>query len=223
MKVEKNKVVVLRYEVETEGKVVGSATAEEPFDYIHGTRTILPKLEEALEGLEAEAEFDCTVAPEDAYGAYDLKKVFDVPKSTFVVDGQLREDLLRIGAYIPLLNSAGEVCQGMVVSVGDETVTMDFNPPMAGKALRFRGQVLGVREATPQELLEGLHGEFLPSEGCGGCGHHGGHGHCHEHGEGHCHEHGEGECCGHGEGHCHEHGEGGCCHGHGDGDGCCHS
>ena len=51
MKVEKNKVVVLRYEVETEGKVVGSATAEEPFDYIHGTRTILPKLEEVSTSL----------------------------------------------------------------------------------------------------------------------------------------------------------------------------
>ena len=179
MKIEKNRVVVLRYKVETDGKVVGSATAQEPFDYIHGTRTILPKLEEALEGLEAEEDFDCTVPPEDAYGAYDLKKVFDVPKSTFVVDGKLREDLLRVGAYIPLLNSAGEVCQGMVVSVGDETVTMDFNPPMAGKTLHFKGTVLSVREATPQELLEGLHGEFLPDDGCGcGCGHHHHHSHC---------------------------------------------
>lgn len=200
----------MRYEVETDGKVVGSATAQEPFDYIHGTRTILPKLEEALEGLEAEEDFDCTVAPEDAYGAYDLKKVFDIPKKTFVINGQLREDLLRVGAYIPLLNSAGEVCQGMVVSVGDETVTMDFNPPMAGKTLHFKGTVLSVREATPQELLEGLHGEFLPDDGCGcGCGHHHHHGHCCGHDD-----------CGGDDGCCKDDG---CCHGHGDGNGCCHS
>lgn len=229
MKAEKNKVVVLSYELEAEGKVVDSATPQNPFDYIHGTKTIIPKLEETLEGLEEGAEFVCSIAPGDAYGEYDLKKVFDIPKDTFVINGELREDLLKVGAYIPLLNSAGDVCQAMVMEVKESSVTMDFNPPMAGKTLNFKGKVLSVRDATPKELLEGLHGEFLPEEECGCCGHH------HHHGEGECH-HGHGEGChGHGHGHgghchhdheeggcCHEHEEG-CCHGHGDGDGCCHS
>ena len=221
MKAEKNRVVVITYELEVEGKVVDQATAERPLDYIQGTRTLIPKLEEALEGKEPGEEFVCTVAPEDAYGDYDLKKVFDIPKDTFVINGQLREDLLQVGAYIPLLNSAGEVCRAMVMEVKEEAVTMDFNAPMAGKTLNFKGKVLEVREATPKELLEGLHGEFLPEEECGCCGHHHhSEGHCHGHGEGHCHEHGEGHCHEHGEGHCHEHEHG---EGHCHGDGCCHS
>ena len=218
MKAEKNRVVVVTYELEVEGKIVDRAGEENPLDYIQGTKTLIPKLEEALEGKEPGEEFVCTVTPADAYGEYDLKKVFDIPKDTFVINGQLREDLLQVGAYIPLLNSAGDVCRAMVMDVKEDAVTMDFNAPMAGKTLNFRGKVLEVREATPKELLEGLHGEFLPEEecGCGCCGHHHhGEGHCHEHGEGHCHEHGEG--C-----HGHEHEEGHC-HRHGDGDGCCHS
>lgn len=210
MKAEKNRVVVLRYELEADGRIVDSATAEKPFDYIHGTRTIIPKLEEALEGLEEGTDFTCTVLPEDAYGEYDLKKVFDIPKETFVINGELREDLLQVGAYIPLLNSAGDVCQAMVMEIKDNKVTMDFNPPMAGKTLHFKGTVLSVREATPKELLEGLHGEFLPDDGCGcGCGHHHHHGHCCGHDD-----------CGGDDGCCKDDG---CCHGHGDGDGCCHS
>jgi FKBP-type peptidyl-prolyl cis-trans isomerase SlyD len=40
---------------------------------------------------------------------------------------------------------------------------------MAGKILHFTGKVEAVREATEKELTEGLHGEYLPKEGCGNC------------------------------------------------------
>jgi FKBP-type peptidyl-prolyl cis-trans isomerase SlyD len=200
MKIEAMKVVAISYEVEVNGEVVDRATEEKPLDYIHGMRMIIPKLEAALEGLEPGAEFACTVPPEDAYGEYDLKKVFDIPKSSFEVNGKLREDLLEVGKFIPMLNSAGEVCHGMVVEVKEDKVTMDFNAPMAGKTLDFKGKVISVRDATEKELTEGLHGEFLPQEG--GC-------HC----KGGCHkDHNDGECC-------HKEDGEGCCNKE---DGCCH-
>ncbi len=220
MKIEAMKVVAISYEVETEGEVVDRATEQKPLDYIQGMPMIIPKLEATLEGMDEGQAFDCTIAPEDAYGEYDLSKVFDIPKNSFEVNGKLREDLLEAGRFIPMLNSAGEVCHGMVVEVKDDKVTMDFNAPMAGKTLHFTGKVISVRDATEKELTEGLHGEFLPQEeGChrhgGCCGKHGHHGD----GEGCCHGegHGDGECCHNGEGH----GDGECCH-HGDGEGCCH-
>lgn len=204
MKIEKNKVVAISYKVEVEGKVVDQASSEKPLDYIQGTGMLLPGLENAIEGKEEGEEFACTILPQDAYGEYDLKKVFDIPKDIFVINGTLREDLLVVGRYIPLLNSAGEVCNAMVVDVQENKVTMDFNAPMAGKTLNFSGRIELVRDATEKELDEGLHGEFLPHEG--GCCH----GHCHKHdgdGEGcHCHgDHEDGGCCG---------GEGGCGCGH---------
>ena len=210
MKIEAMKVVAISYEVEVEGEVVDRATEEKPLDYIQGTNMIIPRLEAELEGKEEGDAFSCTIAPEDAYGEYDLKKVFDIPKSSFEFKGKLREDLMEVGKYIPMLNSAGEVCHGMVVEVKEDKVTMDFNAPMAGKTLVFSGKILSVRDATEKELTEGLHGEFLPPEE--GCHCHGG---CHGH-------HGDGEGCCHGEGHGH-HGDGeGCCHGEGHGEGCCH-
>ena len=200
MKIEDKKVVAISYEVEVEGKVVDSATEEKPLDYIQGMNMIIPMLEAALEGKEEGESFSCTIPPEEAYGEYDLSKVFDIPKSSFEFKGKLREDLMEIGKYVPMLNSAGEVCHGMVVAVKDDKVTMDFNAPMAGKTLNFTGKVISVREATEKELTEGLHGEFLPpEEGChchGGC-----HGHNNEDGE--CCQKEDGECCHKGEGCCH--------------------
>ena len=164
MKIEAKKVVAISYEVEVDGNIVDSAKEEKPLEYIQGTRMIIPMLERELEGKEAGDGFKCTIPPEEAYGEYDLTRVFDIPKSSFMVNGTLREDLLEVGKFIPMFNSSGEVCHGMIVEIKEDKVTMDFNAPMAGKTLNFKGKVISVRDATEKELQEGLHGEFLPPE-----------------------------------------------------------
>lgn len=201
MKVTKNTVVAVSYTLIVEGKVADKAGSDSPLKYIHGTGMLLPKFEAALEGKEPGDDFAFTLEAADGYGEYNPNFKFEIPKSSFELDGQLRDDLLKIGNVIPMLNSAGQVIQGTVAAIGSDTVTMDFNHPMAGKVLNFSGKVEDVREATSKELTEGLNGEYLPNE----C-------HC----EGGCHHNGEG--CNHdGEG-CHHDGEG-CRH---EGKGCCH-
>ena len=106
MKIENNKVVELEYELSVDGKVVDKTTEMTgPLDYIHGTHMLLPKFESEIEGMEPESEFAFTLTPEEGYGEYDSKRKFDIPKSSFEVDGAIREDLLVIGRVIPLLNS----------------------------------------------------------------------------------------------------------------------
>ena len=197
MKIAKDKVVAISYELIVEGKTADKAGAEKPLEYIHGTGMLLPKFEAELEGKEEGDGFAFTLTPAEGYGEINPKYVFDIPKSSFTVDGILREDLLRVGNIIPMLNSAGQVVQGTVAAIGDDTVKMDFNHPMAGKTLNFSGKVESVRDATDKELTEGLHGEYLPNDGCncdGGC-ENGGceNGGCH--GEGQCGGHHEGKCC----------------------------
>ena len=222
MKIENNKVVELTYELTVDGKVVDKAETK-PLDYIHGTHMLLPKFETEIEGLEPGSEFAFTLTPEEGYGEYDPKHKFDLPKSAFEVDGVVQEELLKIGNIVPMLNSAGMVVQGVVASISEDVVTMDFNHPMAGKTLNFTGKIVSVRDATEKELTEGLHGEFIPHEGgchggchggCNGEGHEEGHEcHCNEEGhECHCHEEGH-ECHCHEEGHEHGgHEEGHECH-----------
>ena len=205
MKVEKNKVVVLTYELTVDGKLADKADESRPLDYIHGTNMLLPKFESEVAGKEPGDTFAFTLTPEEGYGTYDEKNLVVLPKEAFSIDGVVREDLLVVGQVIPMMSDTGHVVQGTVYKVEDGIVTMDFNHPMAGKTLNFTGKVLEVREATEKELTEGLHGEYLPQDGH----------RCHKH-------HGDGECCHKGEGH---HGDGECCHkgeGHGDGECCCH-
>jgi len=189
MKIGQNKVVEFCYELEVDGQVVDHTTKERPLDYIHGTGSLLPKLEEHIEGMEPGAVFDVTLSPADGYGEIDPQRIIDLPKAAFEVNGEIREDLLVPGNTIPMMNSMGGVIPGVVLEVTAESVKMDLNHQMAGKTLHFKGEVLSVREATEKELTEGLHGEYVHSCGCGGC--HGHDGDC-----GGC----EGGQCGNGEG-----------------------
>ena len=192
MKIEKNKVVEFCYELEVDGNIVDHTTKEKPLDYIHGTGSLLPKLEEHIEGMEPGSKFDVTLAPVDAYGEIDQNRIIDLPKAAFEVNGEVREDLLVPGNTIPMMNSMGGVIPGVVLEVTADSVKMDLNHQMAGKTLHFTGEIISVREATEKELTEGLHGEYVHS--CGGCGG------CHGH-EGGCHGHEDGGCCG-GDGDC---------------------
>ncbi|MBQ8811647.1 MAG: peptidylprolyl isomerase [Bacteroidales bacterium] len=197
MKISQNTVVEFCYELEVDGQVVDHTTKERPLDYIHGTGSLLPKLEAHIEGMEPGCTFDITLSPAEGYGEIDPTRIIDLPKNAFEVNGEIREDLLVPGNTIPMMNSMGGVIPGVVVEVNEDSVKMDLNHQMAGKTLHFTGEILTVREATEKELTEGLHGEFVHSCGCGGC-----HGH-------------DGECGGCGDGHCGEGHEGGCdcgCH-----------
>ena len=188
MKIAQNAVVEFYYELEVDGQVVDHTTKERPLDYIHGTGSLLPKLEAHIEGMEPGCKFDVTLSPADGYGEIDPQRIIDLPKAAFEVNGEVREDLLVPGNTIPMISPMGGVIPGVVLEVSADSVKMDLNHQMAGKTLHFTGEVLTVREATEKELTEGLHGEFVHSCGCGGC--HGGDcggcegGHCgEEHGE----------------------------------------
>ena len=192
MKIAQNTVVEFVYALEVDGQVVDKTVMERPLDYIHGTGSLLPKLEEQIEGMTAGDKFDVVLSPADGYGEVDPQRVIDLPKAAFEVNGEIREDLLVPGNTIPMMNSMGGVIPGVVIEVTEDSVKMDLNHRMAGKTLHFTGEIVSVRQATEKELTEGLHGEYVHT--CGGChGHEGGCGGC---GGGSCSD-SEGECgCG---------------------------
>ena len=54
----------------------------------------------------------------------------------------------------------GNKMQGLVMDVNEQFVKMDFNHPLAGKDLYFQGSVIGIREASAEEIDHGhVHGE----------------------------------------------------------------
>lgn len=169
MKIEQNKVVAITYTLIVDGKEADKATEERPLDFIFGTGMLLPKFEENLLDKQVGDSFEFTLTPEEGYGLPMPEMIVELPKNIFEVDGKVQENLLFVGNIIPMMNNMGGIMQGKVAEVREDVVVMDFNHPMAGKTLNFSGNVLTVREATEQELTDGLHGEKKAHSCSGSC------------------------------------------------------
>ena len=181
MKVEQNKMVGVDYKLTVDGQIADQSRPGQPLEFIFGPGMLLPKFEEAILGKEIGESVAFTLEPKDGYGEIIAEAIVDLPKDIFMVDGKLAEDILFVGSQVPMSDAQGNRMMGIVKEVGDTTVKMDFNHPMAGKTLNFEVDVVSVRDVTPEDLQGGCScGEC--GDGCGeGCGDHSGHGHCNCH------------------------------------------
>lgn len=158
MKVGKEKVVSMVYDLRKEnahGESIQKVEKETPFVCLFGVGGLLPKFEEALEGLGVGDTFSFSLIPEEAYGNPIEEAIIDLDKKIFEIDGKIDENMLQIGNVIPMMNQDGHPIQGCIVAIGDTTVKMDFNHPLAGMPLHFSGEILNVRDASKEELEHG--------------------------------------------------------------------
>src|ERR1700761_9041480 len=154
MKIQPRHVVSLTYDlyVDQDGKetLVESATQEQPLTFLYGAGQMLPKFEENLSSLSTGDAYDFHLSAEDAYGNYDEEAVASLPLEMFK-----DTDMPGIGNVIPLQDNHGNRFQGQVVSIAEDAVVVDLNHPMAGQELHFKGTILNVRPASPEELDHG--------------------------------------------------------------------
>jgi FKBP-type peptidyl-prolyl cis-trans isomerase SlyD len=179
MVVSQNKVVSLTYELRVNsksGEVIESVDRNSPLTFLFGTGSLLPKFEDYLSGLKVGDNFDFNLVSEDAYGEFDESSVIKVPLQAFQIEGKVDYELVKIGNKIPMQDSEGHRLTGVVKNVDTDTVTMDFNHPLAGNHLFFKGEITEIRQATEEELTHGHAHSESSCEGCESCG--GEHGDC---------------------------------------------
>ena len=175
MNIQKNAFVSLSYVLRTggaDGPIIEQTPESQPLNFVFGAGRMLPYFEAGIEGLQPGASFAFGITADNAYGPQRPEAIVDVPKNIFVMDGKLREDLLQLGTRVPMVGEGGRRIVGIVLEVSDSQVKLDFNHPLAGEDLFFSGEIIEVRDATVEELLDSQpHG---CSGGCGGGCHGGG-------------------------------------------------
>ncbi len=165
MKIGEKSFVSLAYELRVGGEVVDTATRERPLEFPFGAGFLLPAFEKNIAGLGVGDKFSFTLTPEEGYGPVALEAIVELPLDIFKVDGKVEDGLLTVGNRVPMSTADGQHLLGVVVGVEADKVRMDFNHPMAGKTLDFSGEIVGVREATDEDMMGMMGG------GCSGsCG-----------------------------------------------------
>jgi len=168
MVVANDKVVSIIYELRqdnADGKIIESLKKDAPLTFICGAGSLLPRFEENLTGLKIGDPFSFSLSAEDAYGEIDQNALVNVPLGAFEIDGKVDYNLVKTGNSIPMQDSHGNRLNGLVKEISSDTVTMDFNHPLAGNNLFFTGEIIDVRESTEEERHHG----HAHSGGCEGC------------------------------------------------------
>ena len=152
MKVAKDTVVSLSYElVDLNGGEVLEKSSE-PISYVHGGYDgIFPTVEEALQGKNIGDNVSVKMEPDDAFGEYEHDLVRVEPRDMFPKDIEIGMQL-EGGAED---DDDEDYMLYTVVEITDKEVTVDGNHPLAGKTLNFTATVTGVRAATKEELDHG--------------------------------------------------------------------
>ena len=166
----KDKKVSLAYELRetnADGKILETVVEANPLTFIFGTGKLLPDFEAKLESLKEGDDFTFNLNPEQAYGDRREEMIIDIPISVFEVDGVLDESVCFVGNDVPMVDNSGNRLNGLVCSINERYAKMDFNHPMAGTHLFFKGKVISVKEIT-QEELDAMNN----ASSCSGCGSH---------------------------------------------------
>ena len=154
-KVAKDLVVSLEYTLTVDGEIIDSSEENGPIDYIQGHENIISGLERELEGMSVGESKKVNVKAKDAYGEYDPEATEEVPLDDFPKDIPL-----EVGVELAVEDEDEGPISAVIEEVGKDTVTLNFNHPLAGKDLNFDVKILSIRAATAEELEHGhVHGD----------------------------------------------------------------
>jgi FKBP-type peptidyl-prolyl cis-trans isomerase SlyD len=150
-KITRNKAVQFTYSIkDDQGNVVEQVDL--PVHYVHGASSmgLIERVERAMEGRTVGDSIEVELPPAEGFGEYD-------PDLTFTDDLEnVPPQFRKIGAEVEMANSEGDSKTFIVSNIEGDKLTVDGNHPLAGKVATFHVKVLEVRDATADEIRNGI-------------------------------------------------------------------
>jgi FKBP-type peptidyl-prolyl cis-trans isomerase SlyD len=144
------KLVALTYRIEDlQGRTIEHNDV--PVTYIHGGQAeLIGGMDEAVQGCRVGDQVELIVTPEQGFGPSDPSLIF-----TDDIEN-VPPELRSVGAAFEMKNERGETRQFHVTRIGEGTLTLDGNHPLAGRTLRVHVRIEEVRDPTHAELVADL-------------------------------------------------------------------
>jgi len=143
------KVVTFTYKIQDgDGSVLEQSDL--PMSYIHGVDgKMYPTAEKEMDGKKVGDAIIVSISPEEGFGypnpeLIHVESVDDVP-----------DEYRHIGAEAMFENGQGENITMIVTKIENGEITLDANHPFAGKTVVFIMTIIGIRDATKQEMGTG--------------------------------------------------------------------
>lgn len=148
--VQKDVVVSMEYTLQVDGEEIDSSKGQDPLQFLVGHGNIIAGLEREMIGMKIGESKDVVVQPADGYGEYDDEAYMDVPRGEFPQDMPVEE-----GLELSVRDDQGQSRYARIDGIEGDTVTLNFNHPLAGDELHFNVKIVQLREPTSDELEHG--------------------------------------------------------------------
>jgi peptidylprolyl isomerase len=121
------------------GEIFDSSVGKEPLEFTLGDSQVIPGFEDATRGMVVGDRKTVFLNPDQAYGSVNTNLIVDMPKEYFP------EDITpELGMRLIIVDNNGEELPVMVAEIHDESVRLDANHPLAGKALVFDIELVAI-------------------------------------------------------------------------------
>lgn len=132
--------VRMHYSITLEdGTVADSTFEEDPIEFVFGDGTLQEGLELAILGLHQGDTQTLRIGPEVGFGYHDPDNVHLMSRDDFPTDLAV-----ETGQIIGFTTPGGDEIPGMIKSVDEAGVQVDFNHPLAGHEIRFDVEILAI-------------------------------------------------------------------------------
>ena len=171
MAVENNDKVAIQYKGTLEdGTVFDTSEGREALEFVVGKGMVIPGFEKGIVGLNEGDKKTIEILPEDGYGPVMKELVQEVPKTALPA-----EITPEVGMMLSAQGPNGQMIPVKVAEIGEETIKLDMNHPLAGQKLTFDVTVEKVTKAGEFEEEEETDDDGCGPEGCASCSSCGGH------------------------------------------------
>ena len=142
MQISNGKQVELHFALKLENDhVVDTTFDKDPAKLVVGDGNLPEGFEELLVGLEAGDKHSFVVPPEKAFAQPNPNNVQTVKRSDFPADMELEEGLM-----VSFADANQAELPGVIASITETEVVVDFNHPLAGKTLKFDVEIITVSD-----------------------------------------------------------------------------
>jgi FKBP-type peptidyl-prolyl cis-trans isomerase 2 len=118
------------------GTVFNSNIGKQPLNFTVGAGQLIAGFENGVVGMGLNQTKNITVQPSQGYGFVNQSLIISVPRTDF------GNQSLSLGLAFKI--STGQ--QGIITAINATNVTVDFNPPLAGKTLMFQIRVVSIKK-----------------------------------------------------------------------------
>jgi peptidylprolyl isomerase len=122
-----------------DGQVFDSSIDRDPLEIEVGTAQVIKGFEDALVGMAKGEKKTVNIPPDHGYGQYDPALLIEIPKSN-VPENMTPE----LGMKLKLSDNKGKSVLVVVTEIGDESIKLDANHPLAGKVLVFDLELVNI-------------------------------------------------------------------------------